>query len=126
LTAWRLDSLYVIALFAARRLPFTPVQLRRFRNTVMWVAAFLLIFSIWETISSSSYDRLLVHRLGYPAYQSRVLHAVVPRGANYILHSTIGGLTVVRAGSLLPDAIALGFYTLIPLSLGVQQLGRGR
>jgi hypothetical protein len=127
LNAWRIDCVFVILMFAARRVPFTPEQLRRARLLVMGLAAFLLIFSILESVDASTYQKLLARDLGYPAYQTNVLHAPLPPGGSYVIRTTVGGLTVVRAGSLFPDgSIALGFYTLVPLALGVQLLSYTR
>jgi hypothetical protein len=126
LNAWRLDCLFVVLFLAARRLPFSAAQLRRAVGVVLIVGGIMLIFGIWETVNSISYQHLIVRTIGLPRYQYNILHSLPPTGQNYVTRASLGGLSVVRAGSLSPDAIPLGFYMVIPLALGIEQLGNAR
>jgi O-antigen ligase len=121
-SAWRLDCLFVILLIAARRCEFSPAALRRLRNLVFLIGGAMLWFAVYEAVSKTAYNNFLVHTLGLPQYQSNILHVTPPVGDNYVTQGVNGGVSTLRAGSLLADPLKLGFYMVLPLAFGLERL----
>lgn len=126
LNAWRLDCLFVVLMFAARRVHFSKQALHAARATVVAVGLILLVVAIRESISSSWYNHFLDFTVNLPNYQLQILKVAPPRGGDYVVNTIIAGLSVQRDGSLFADPIALGFYMVIPFALCLHQLGDHR
>ncbi|HVY09136.1 MAG TPA: O-antigen ligase family protein [Mycobacteriales bacterium] len=126
LNAWRLDCLFIVLMFAARRVPFTKGELHRIRDVVVAIGLLMLAVGVWESVDGGGYNRFLLHTLHVPQYQLEVLNTSPPKQFDYVLHTHIAGVAVTRVGSLFTDPLPLGFFMVIPLGLCVERLAGER
>lgn len=122
LNAWRLDTIFVVLMFAARRIDLLPKTVRRLQATLFLVAIPNIAAAIWETVDRGGYDRFLILNVNLPQYQREILRVAVPD--NYITLSAGG--SGVRAGGLLVDPLGLGFYMVIVMGVAAILLGGHR
>lgn len=122
LNAWRIDTLFVVLMIAARRLSFAAPTVKRIIIAVFVVAMILCGFGLYEEISNSGFNRFMVHTIQLPLYQLNVLHVAPPLGLDYVNRGPIGGSNILRVGSLFADPLSLGFYMVLPLAYGIERV----
>jgi hypothetical protein len=122
--AYRVDVIFVALFLGARHARLTDVR-PQLTKAVLGAGVALSLVGVYEFCFSSSWNRFVVDTLQVTRYQAEILGFVVERG-NVLNHSVLAGREFVRAGSLLLDPVALGFYLVVPLALAVSLIIRQR
>lgn len=127
LNAWRLDTLFVIAFLACRRLQLEMQVVARLRVVAVGLATAVAGFAVWESVNSGSYDRAMVSTFAAPTYLIHVLQAPMIVTTSVLNRGTaIGSHVILRDGGPFLDPLALGFYSLIGLGIALERLTADR
>jgi hypothetical protein len=128
LLAWRADTLFVFALLAARHAPIAMAARPRFIKVALTVGAVVAGIGCFEALDTSSWNHFAVNTLGVPGYQAAVLHTTYfPLGVYSVeMKQTVAGHLFTRVGSVFFSPLALGFYLVLVLGVGIAAASRGR
>lgn len=121
LLSFREDAGFVLLFLGARHAPLGPGFVPRAARTLLFVAALTAAIGCYEAISSSGWNRFVVHTIRYPAYQATVLGTQPPNPADILTYTYIGGTRVVRIGSVFLNELNFAFYLILPFALGLER-----
>ena len=118
LTSLRSNVGFVLVFLAVRHLPLDRDDRRRIATSAMVVGAVVGGLAVVETVDTATWQRFVGNTLGVRDYAQQVLGK-----GGLVGYSRVTGVQVdaVRAGSLLFQAITLGFFLLLPLSLALHR-----
>lgn len=124
-TALRNDTVFVILLFAARRLPVDAPFRRRFVSILLAVGTAVAAVGIFELLFSNAWNHLIVSTLQVPHYLLTVLHVPSRNPDDIRVYSVVGGRLVLRIGSVFLNQLTCGFYLTIALAISLERVARG-
>jgi hypothetical protein len=123
ISAWRIDSLFVVLLLFCRHAPFSVKDVRRLAVVGVLVGVAMFGSVLWEFFDQASYSNFFVHTVDLTTYEESILHitpGLAPFG--YVIHNTLESHNVVRAGGFFTDQIELGFFSVMPFAIATQFL----
>jgi hypothetical protein len=128
LLAWRVDTLFVFALLAARHSLIGMAVRRRFIKVGLAAGAVVAGIGCFEALDTSTWNNFAVNTLGVPRYQAAVLHTTYfPLGMNSVeMKQTVAGHLFTRVGSVFFSPLTFGFYLVLVLGVGIAAASRGR
>ena len=126
LLGFREMAAFVLILFGARHASLGPRFAGRAANTVLVVGAIVGAVGIFEAIFSSTWNHFVVHTIKYPAYQMFVLHSRPMNPYDIRFYGFVGGLRIVRIGSVFLSYLFCSWYLVIPWAVGLERAVRRR
>jgi O-antigen ligase len=126
LLGFRETASFVLLLFAARHAPLGRQFARRAARAVFVVGSIVALLGIYEAIFPSSWNSFVVKTMQYTRYEQVVLGTTPANFNNITIYGTIGGGQFVRIGSVFLDELALSWYLLLPLAIGIERIVRAR
>ena len=117
----RQTALWALLLLALRRLPASERDEQRLLRTVLGVAIVVALCAIVETISPSTWNKLVINICHFPHYKFQVLHEPLSDPTDVTNRSSFAGSSIVRAGSVFVSPLALGFWMSMPAVLAAQR-----
>jgi hypothetical protein len=126
LLGFREDAGFVLLLLGARHANLPAEFLERAGRAVLVVAAVVAGIGIFEALDSSGWNRFVVNTIQYTHYQYGVLHITPPNYHDIRFYGTIGGTQIIRIGSVLLNALSLGFYLVLGFAVGLERAASGR
>lgn len=121
LLGFRETAGFVLVLFGARHAPLGPRFAARATRTVIAVGGIVGAVGIFEVLFSSAWNHFVVHVVKYPAYQFVVLHSQPRNPADIRFYGNVGGLRVVRIGSVFLSYLTCAWYLVIPFAVGIER-----
>jgi O-antigen ligase len=102
-----------------------PDSWRRLGNVVLAMGALAGGVAVYEAIAPTTWLHFLTNVIDVPRYQAVVFHHATSADS-LVIHSTVGGHSFVRVGSILQSPLALGFYLCVALAIGLERLTQSR
>jgi hypothetical protein len=109
----RLDCLFLVLFFAARRLAWSARDLQVLAVAAVGAGALMVVAVLWEKYANDGFVHFSVQTLGLPAFQ-RDAFGLMPADAFSASRRTTGEL---RVGGWLYDPLSLGFFLVLPLAI---------
>lgn len=125
LLGFRQDAGFVLLLLGARHAPLPPGFLRRAGAAAFVVAAIVAVIAIFSELDSSGWNHFVVRTIQYTRYEAGVLHAKPLNAYDIRTYGTVGGVRILRAGSVFLNPLTLGFYLVLGFALGLERTARG-
>jgi O-antigen ligase/polysaccharide polymerase Wzy-like membrane protein len=125
LLGFRQDAGFVLLALGARHAPLPADFLRRAGRAVLASAVLVAGVCAFETVATSTWNHFVVYTIRYTRYELDLLHANPPNVFDIRVYGLIGGLRVVRAGSIFLSALTCGFYLVIGFAVGLERATRG-
>jgi hypothetical protein len=123
LLGFRETAGFVLLLFGARHAPLGEDFPRRAARALFLVGTLVAVVGIFEALDSSAWNHFIVKTIQYPSYQTAVLGSAPANPNDIRIYASNG---TVRIGSVFLDELALAWYLLLPLAIGVERVVRGR
>lgn len=125
LLEWRVLGWAALVLVAARRLPISDRLLRRLLWITVGMGVVIAACGVFEAILPDTWNSIMVHNIGVPAYKHDVIGLDVDR-RNVINHTVVGGHSFVRAGSIFANPLVAGFALFVGWAVCLARLSRER
>lgn len=119
LASLRTNIGFVLLFLAVRHLPLSDASLRRLTTTAVVVAAVVGGLTVIETVSPDAWQRFFRSTIGVADYSRRVLGST----GGLVGSTRVTGISgsAIRAGSVLFQAITLGFFLLPGMALALHR-----
>lgn len=125
LTAWRGDVLFIVIFLATRHVGLSDRARQWLVRVLLTIAVVAGGCALFEFFDSTGWNRFLVSTVHLPQYQATIFHVFL-NPADVLVHGTIGGRDVIRAGSILLSPLEVGAYLTIGLSVALSRLAQER
>lgn len=122
LSAWRVNVLFVLLFFVARRLPWSGADIRVLENCLLAAGALLAVGGLWQMADSASYDRFMTDVVQQPRFVRDVLGVVGVRQETVLFYGAAAGTGFVRVGGWLINPLTLGFVLVVPLAVAIRRM----
>jgi hypothetical protein len=126
LLGFRQDAGFVLLLLGARHAPLPPGFLRRAGTAAFVVAAIVACIAIFSELDSSGWNHFVVRTVQYTRYEQAVLHTKPVNFYDIRTYGSVGGIRILRAGSVFLNPLTLGFYLVLGFALGLERIARGQ
>lgn len=123
--AFRTQGLFVVLLIAIRHLDLSPRFRDRFVRTVLAVGLVVAAIAIVELVFSDRWNDLMVGSFQIYRYKLQVLGVATNSPDDVRVYGVVGGIQIVRIGSVFLDQLQCGMYLVVPFIVGLHRLLRG-
>jgi len=124
LLGFRETAAFVLVLFAARHAPLGPRFAQRAGNALILVGAIVAGAGVYQAIAPASWNRFVVLTVGYPQYEQAVFHSPLLNPFDITVHGSVGGIQIVRIGSVFIDQLTLAFWLVLPFAVAFERVVR--
>ena len=125
LLGFRQDAGFVLLLLGARHAPLPAGFLDRVGRVALAVAIVVAGVAVFEALDSAGWNHFVVNTIQYTRYQIGVLHGSPPNPFDIRIYGTVGGVRIIRTGSVFVSALACGFYLVLGFALALERSARG-
>jgi hypothetical protein len=119
--AFRASAGFVVLLLGARHARLPADFPARAMRVVLIVGGVVAAVTVYEYFFSDSWNRFVVERVQFTRYQAQVLNTAPFDNFDIRWYSEIGGLRVLRAGSVFVNPLTAGFYLVVPFAFAVER-----